>query len=92
MVNIIARIIKSQKRFKNILVIVKATRGYIIWIFHGRGEGRTTRARYLVYGVGCVRGRDRRVDLLKDNNVILAEVCVKATKERPVLRKFWEMV
>ena len=75
-----------------LLVIVKASCIQIGWIFQNRGDASSIGTRDHVDGVGCVRGRNQRVDLLNDSNVRLTRVCVKVTKQRPVLMKVWVMV
>ena len=74
MVHIIPMILGSRKGFKDLLVIVKETHSYIGWIFHDQGYVISIGTRDHVDGVGCVQGRNRRVNLLKDNGFRLTRV------------------
>ena len=81
MVHIIPRVISSGNSFKDLLIIVETMCRYIRWIFYGCGDGRATGDGYHVYGVGYVRGRNQRVDLLEEKNVIFMRFFLKVMNE-----------
>ena len=73
MVHIVPRLFRSQKSFKDLLIIAETTVGQIIGIIYGCGEKRASGAGNHVYS-GGVQGGNWRVNLLDDSDVELKRV------------------